>query len=105
LNITGTFQVVFNPIPTTSTSPFEPSSHFYVEMPQSFATPTNNKQDELVVKLEDYNLKLVVLTMNQIRPEELQINDLLSLPRLPTKIRDGKKLLVDYSNSCVVTLD
>jgi hypothetical protein len=35
-----------------------------VEMPQSFATPTNNKQDELVVNLEDYNLEFNVVTMN-----------------------------------------
>ncbi len=64
LNIVSIFQAVLDPIPTTSTSPFEPSSHFYVEMPQSFATPTNNKQDELVVNLEDYNLEFNVVTMN-----------------------------------------
>jgi hypothetical protein len=43
-----------------------------VEMPQSLATLTNNQQGELVVNLENYNLKLVVLTMNQVKPKELQ---------------------------------
>jgi hypothetical protein len=72
LNIVSIFQAILDLIPTTSTNTFEPSSHFYVEMPQIFATPTNNQQDELVVNLEDYNLELVVLTMNQVRPKELQ---------------------------------
>jgi hypothetical protein len=72
LNIIGTFQANFDPIPTTSTSPFEPSSHFYVEMPQSFVTPINYQQAKLVVNLKDYNHELIVLTMNQVKPKELQ---------------------------------
>jgi hypothetical protein len=35
-----------------------------------------------VVNLEDYNLELVVLTMNQVRPKELQNQ----WPIIPTKI-------------------
>jgi hypothetical protein len=42
LNIVGIFQVILAPIRTTSTSPFEPFTHFYVEMPHILATPTNN---------------------------------------------------------------
>jgi hypothetical protein len=42
----------------------------------------------------------------QVRPKELQnweLGDLLSLPRLPTRRRHGKKSLLDYSSSHVVT--
>jgi hypothetical protein len=68
LNIIGTFQVVPNLVPTTSTSPFKLVVCFYVEMPQSLATPINNQQNELVVNLDDYNLELIVLTI----PSQIQ---------------------------------
>jgi len=57
LNITNTFQAILNLAPTTSTNAFEFVVHFYVEMPQSPTTQTNNQQDELVVNLDDYNPK------------------------------------------------
>jgi hypothetical protein len=43
LNIAGTFQVVFAPIPTTSMGLFEPFPRFYVEMPPNLPTLTNNQ--------------------------------------------------------------
>jgi hypothetical protein len=62
-NIRRIFQAVLNPTTTTSTNASKPIARFYVEMPQSPTTPTNNQQDELVVNLNDCNLELNVLTM------------------------------------------
>jgi len=70
LNIVGNFQIVPTPTPNTSTSPSKPFVHFYVEMPLSPPTPTNNQQDELVVNLEDSNLKFDDLTIPKTK--ELQ---------------------------------
>jgi hypothetical protein len=61
LNIVGIFQVVPNLASTTSTNPSKLVVHFYVQMPQSLATPTNNQQNELMVNLNDYSLELDVL--------------------------------------------
>lgn len=36
---------------------------YYVEMPRSPPTPINNQQDELMVNLEDSNLKLDDITI------------------------------------------
>jgi hypothetical protein len=63
LNIVSIFQAIPTLAPITSTSPFKPSIHFYVEMPHSLATSTNSQQDELVVNLEDSNLELYDLTI------------------------------------------
>jgi hypothetical protein len=41
-NIIGIFQVIFASTPTTSTSIFEPSTRFYVEILHILATPTNH---------------------------------------------------------------
>jgi hypothetical protein len=57
LNIVNIFQIVFNLAPTKSTNTFELATHFYVEMPQSPTTPTNNQQDELLVNLDNYSLE------------------------------------------------
>jgi len=61
LNITNIFQAILNLAPTTSTNASEPDIFFYVEMPQSPTTPTNNQQNELVVNLDDSSPKLNVL--------------------------------------------
>jgi hypothetical protein len=42
LNIAITFQAIPNLVLTTSINAFEPIAHFYVEMPESPTTPTNN---------------------------------------------------------------
>jgi hypothetical protein len=66
--------------------------------------PTNNQQDDLVVNLENSNLELDNLTIPSQTQGVIELGDLLSLPRLPTRRRHGKESLVDYSNSHVVTL-
>jgi hypothetical protein len=54
LNIVGTFQTTILATPSTSNCPSSPMSCYYVEMPHSFATPTNNhEEDQLVVNLVD----------------------------------------------------
>jgi hypothetical protein len=58
LNVVGIFQAILALVPIASTSPSKPSVCFYVEMPLSLPTPTNNQQDELMVILEDSNLEL-----------------------------------------------
>ncbi len=63
LNIVGVFQVILELAPIASTSPYEPSVCFYVEMPISPPTPINNQKDELMVNLEDSNLELDDLTI------------------------------------------
>jgi hypothetical protein len=72
-------------------------------MPCSPPTPTNNQQDELVVNLEDSNLELDYLIIQSQTQGVTKLGDLLCLPRLPTRRRHGKKPLLDYSNSHVVT--
>jgi hypothetical protein len=61
LNITSIFQTISNPAPTTSTNAFKLDICFYMEMPQSPTTPTNNQQDELVVNLDNCNPESDVL--------------------------------------------
>ncbi len=63
MNIVNIFQEIPTLAPMTSTSPSKPSIHFYVEMPHSLATLTNNQQNELTVNLEDSNLELYDLTI------------------------------------------
>jgi hypothetical protein len=57
------------------------------------------------VNLNDYNLKLDVLTILSQTQGVVQLGNFLSLPRLPTRKKLGKEPLGDYSNSHVVTLD
>ncbi len=76
-----------------------------MEMPQSLTTPTSNQQDELVVNLDDCSLELDVLTIPSQTQGVTELGDLLSLPRLPTRRKNDKEPLVDYSNSHVVALD
>jgi hypothetical protein len=85
--------------------PFEPSPRFYVETSPNPPTPTNNQQDDLVVNLEDSNLELDDLIIPNQTQGVIELGDLLSLPRLPTRRRHGKEPLVDYSSLHVVTLD
>jgi hypothetical protein len=56
-----------------------------------------------MVNLENSNLKLNYLSIPNHTQGVAELGDILSLPRLPTKKRHGKKPLVDYSNSHVVT--
>jgi hypothetical protein len=105
LNIAGTFQAIFTPTPSTLVGPFELSPRFYVEMPPNPPTPTNNQQDDLAVNLEDSNLELDDIAIPSQTQGVIELGDLLSLPRLPTRRRHGKEPLVDYSSSHVVTLD
>jgi hypothetical protein len=105
LNIASTFQTVFHLALTTSTNTFKLAIHFYMEMPQSLTTPTSNQQDELVVNLDDCSLELDVLTIPSQTQGVTELGDLLSLPRLPTRRKNDKEPLVDYSNSHVVALD
>jgi hypothetical protein len=58
LNIVGTFQIIYSLVPTTLMGPFEPSTHFYVEIPLNPPTPIDNQQNELMVNLENSNLEL-----------------------------------------------
>jgi hypothetical protein len=90
LNIAGNFQVVPTPTPTTSTSPSKPFARFYVEMPFSPPTPTNNQQDELMVNLEDSNPKLDDLTIPTQTQGITKLGDLLFLPILLTRRKHGK---------------
>ncbi len=46
LNIVGTFQATILTTPSMSNCPSSPMSCYYVEMPHSFATPTNNHEKE-----------------------------------------------------------
>jgi hypothetical protein len=92
--------------PTTYECPFSPTTHNYVEIPFNPATPTNNyEEDQLVVNLENPTFELNNLTSPSETQEVVQLINLLRLPQLPTRKRQGKKPLVDYSNSHVVTLD
>jgi len=105
LNIVGTFQAIFAPTPMTSVGPFEPFPHFYVEMPPDPPISTNNQQDDLMVNLEDSNLELDGLIIPNQAQGVIELGDLLSLPRLPTRKKHGKEPLMDYSSLHVVTLD
>jgi len=78
LNIISIFEAIPTPIPPTSTSPFEPSIRFHVEMPHSAPAPTNYQQDELVVNLEDSNLELDDLTIPSQTQGATKLGDLLS---------------------------
>jgi hypothetical protein len=55
--------------------------------------------------LEDSNLELDDLTIPSPTQGVVELGDLLSLPRLPTRRKHGKEPLVDYSSSHVVTSD
>ncbi len=105
LNIVGTFQAIFAPAPIAPTSPFKPYVRFYAEMPLNPPTPTNNQQDELVVNLEDSNLELDDLIIPSYSQGIAYLSGLLSLPRLSTRKKHGKKPLLDYSSSHLVTLN
>jgi hypothetical protein len=85
--------------------PFEPSPCFYVETSPNPPTPTNNQQDDLVVNLEDSNLELDDLIIPSQTQGVIELGDLLSLPRLPTRRRHGKEPLLDYFSLHVLTLD
>jgi hypothetical protein len=100
LNIVRTFQTTVIVTPVMSNCPSSPMSCYYVEMPHSFATPTNNhEKDQLVVNLEDVipNLNNLVSPNQTQRP--IGLVNLLSLLILPTKRIQGNEPLVDYSNS------
>ncbi len=56
-----------------------------------------------MVNLEDSNLELNDLTIQSQTQGVIELGDLLSLPRLPTRKRHGKEPLVDYSGLHVVT--
>ncbi len=55
------------------------------------------------MNLEYSNLELDDLTIRSQTQGVTKLGDLLCLPRLPTRRRHGKKPLVDYSSSHVVT--
>jgi hypothetical protein len=57
-----------------------------------------------VANLEDSNLELDDLTILRLVQTQrvVELGDLLSLPRLPTRRKHGKEPIVDYSNSHVV---
>jgi hypothetical protein len=57
------------------------------------------------MNLDDCSLELDVLTIPSQTQGVVELADLLSLPRLPTRRRHGKEPLMDYSSSRVVTLD
>jgi hypothetical protein len=94
LNIGSIFQAIFAPTPTTTLGPVENFAHFYVEMPLSPPTPTNNQQDELMVNLEDSNGELDDPTIPSQTQGVAKLGDLLSLPRLPTRRRHGKLTII-----------
>jgi hypothetical protein len=58
-----------------------------------------------VVNLENSNPELDDLTILSQTQGVVELGDLLSLLRLPTRKKHGKEPLVDYSNSHVVTSD
>jgi hypothetical protein len=59
--------------------------HYYVEMPNSPSTTTNNhEENQLVVDLEDVYLESKDLISSNQR-EEVGLAHLLSLPTLPTR--------------------
>jgi hypothetical protein len=78
--------------------------HYYVEMPKSLGTTTNNHEEKkLVVDLENVIMKSKDL-IGSNQSEEVGLAHLLSLFTLPTKRRQCNEPLVDYSSSHVVTL-
>jgi hypothetical protein len=80
-----------------------PMFRYYVEMPHIFATLINNhEKDLLVVNLEDVIPKLNNLIGPNYIQEIVRFANLLLLPILPTKRRQGNEPLVDYSSSHVV---
>ncbi len=56
-----------------------------------------------MANLENSNLELDDLTILSQTQRVVELGDLLSLPRLPTRRKHGKEPIVDYSNSHVVT--
>ncbi len=86
LNIVGTFQTK---LPTTPDHPPSPVPHYYVEMPNSPNTTTNNhEENQLVVDLEDVTMESKdLISSNQ--SEEVGLAHLLSLPTLPIRKRQG----------------
>ncbi len=88
LNIIETFQVIVLAIPSMSNCPSSPMFCYYVEMPHSLVTPTNNhEEDQLVVNLED----VIPNLNNLINPSQTRgpigLSNLLLLLILPTKIK------------------
>lgn len=75
-------------------------------MPCSFTTyATNQEQDQFIVNLEDPSIDLEYLPIPNHTLKPHTLIDLLKLPRLLRNKMHGKKSLVDYSNSQVVTPD
>jgi hypothetical protein len=55
-----------------------------------------------MINLEDSNPKLNDLSIPNQTQGVVELGEILSLPRLPTRKRHGKEPLVDYSSSHVV---
>ncbi len=55
-----------------------------------------------MANLEDSNLELNDLIILSQTQRVVELGDLLSLPRLPTRRKHGKEPIMDYSNSHVV---